>query len=424
MNLSEILQLIKKGESEDIEFKRDFAKSIGEEICAFANSEGGTILIGVSDNGEIIGHRTERIKEKISSMILSISPPPVVKIEDAKIERKRITVVRVMPSKSLCSIGGIAYVRVGTSKRPLSLAEILAMGAEYVLTPVDSSSTPILEKYLSKRIWEWFLKKRAERGLKEVSNLKEKLGIVKKVNGARHLTLAGALFFYERPQEYYPHAHVRIIYREREWERLSGPVWKMAEEAIKRFKEIVPKFYVIHEAKRKDYEVFPLKAVREALINALVHRNYAIFSEVFLNISPMQISIRNPGNFPPGTTPEDPKPVPRNPILYELMFQAGYVERQGSGIELIKKLCAQYGVEVKFKLSANFTEIIFKRKLELPEDLKKILEFLQTPKGSGEVADFLKISKPTAIKKLKELAELEVVQTTGKGPATKWKLKD
>jgi len=424
MEVSEVLKYLRKGENERVEFKKKITNDFGEEICALANADGGIIFVGVDDYGNIIGCNAKKDKEKITSIILNIVPPPKVSFDTVRLNDKEILIVKVEKSSNLCTIGGIAYIRVGTSKRPLSLAEIVALGAEYAITPVDTHPTDVPASEISSELWDEFLRKRAERGYTySGKDLKRKLGIVRDKNGKSYLTLAGLLFFYNTPQEFLPHTYVRVNTPEG-WIRVDGAIWKIPEKIINIYLKYTPKKYEFVGVERKDIYPIPIRALREAIVNALVHRNYTIYSEVFVSILPHRVTIKNPGSFPPGTSPDDPRPIPRNPTLYELMFEVGLVERQGSGIEMMKNLCRQSNVNLKIISKGMFTTVEFEYSITeiLDPTEKKILEILEENElSSSEIAEIINLSKPTVLKKIQKLQSLGLVEVVGKGPKRRYR---
>jgi ATP-dependent DNA helicase RecG len=305
----------------------------------------------------------------------------------------------------------------------LSFSEILSLGAEYVLVPVDIMHTSIDAGELAGEFWRWFLDRRRERGLRDVKGLKEKLGVVKRIGDKKFLTLAGLLFFHKDPQETMPHTYIRIRWGDR-WVRIGGPIWMQVDKVIDMLMDILPRRVFIKGVRRVETPIIPIEILREAIVNAVVHRNYSIFSEVFVDVSSDGVRISNPGSFPPGTTPENPIPIPRNPILYELMFQVGYVERQGGGIEMMRELCSEYGIKMYYDISPYYTRLTFKAPYEefLDELERDIISLLREPKSSSELASILGRSKPTIVRKLKSLEKRGIIKSVGRGPRTKWVL--
>ena len=420
MDIETLMRMIASGESEKVEFKKSVTNDFGEEIVALANSGGGFILVGVDDDGRLVGCDVDSSKKRVSSFLSAIVPPVDIKFDVFSIGGKNILVVEVGGSSTISTIGGTAYIRTGTSKRPLAFSEILSLGVEYALVPVDSMHTMVGEDAIDRGLWRWFLNRRRMRGLRHIRGLKEKLGVVKMVEGRKVLTLAGLLFFHRSPQEYLPHTYVRVRWGD-SWERIGGPIWRQVDRAIDLLVEILPKRVFIRRLRRVELPIIPVEILREAIVNAVVHRNYGIHSEVFIDVAGNSVVISNPGSFPPGTSPENPIPIPRNPILYELMFQIGYVERQGGGIDMMRRLSNEYGIDMKYDIKPYYTRLTFKAVDEFLDELeRRMVSLLSEPMSSSELAALLGLSKPTVIKRLKDLAKKGLVRRVGRGPATRW----
>ncbi len=418
MDVSELLRLISKGESERVEFKKN-SSGIGEEICAMTNAVGGTIIIGVDDNGSIVGCDVKREKERVASFLSSIMPPPKIAMEEVDVGGKKLLVVKVEKSPVICTIGGIAYIRVGSAKRPLSIAEIVQIGSELTTITYDELPTNAPASEMEESFWKKFLERREERGLKVSRNLAEKMRVVMKKNRSKLLSVAGLLMFHKHPQMYMPHARVRL--KAYGMERVvEGPVWMQVEEVVKAVSELSSRVEAVGKVERKSIPVFPARAMREAIVNALVHRNYAIHSEVFVDVMPFRVSIRNPGSFPPGSSPESPRPVPRNPLLYDLMFQMGYVEKQGSGIESMKRICAINGISISYSISSYFTTLEMRASSPLDETDMKILELLSDVPRASYVEQRLGMSRPAIVERLKKLERLGLVERRGRGRSVEW----
>lgn len=419
MKIEKFLDLIKKGENERIEFKSRISKDIGEEICALGNSNGGHIFIGVDDEGNIVGCNPKKAKEQSSQHLNNITPPINVKFHQVEIDNKYVLGIEIPYSKKLCSIGGSVYIRIGTSKRPLSLQEIMTQAAETLLFEMDR--TPIPQEKANQEFVEEFISK-ARIDIYKPKRYLQQIGVK---DNKGNLTLAGFLFFTKNPQLKLPHTSIRLQYKDESWKRITGPIWKMVEEIEKEFKDTFRLISVQPGFKRIDIHEYPMKAVREGVINALVHRNYAIKSEIFITLDSKGLKIKNPGSFPPGSSPNNPQPVPRNPLLYELMFQAGYVERQGRGIELIYEECEKHPfISAEYVVENNFTTLLFKKEKEsLSEKEREIVSTLaESEKTASEIASELDVSKPTVLKSIYQLIEIGFVEKIGSGPSTRYRI--
>jgi len=423
MKIEEFLRLLKEGESERVEFKVRAGRDIGAEIVAMANALGGYILIGVDDRGNIVGCDLKKTKEIVSGHLANIFPSPEIKFEKVSVGKKNVLVIKVTKSERLLSIGGVAYVRVGTAKRPMSIHEVAALGAEAGLLSLDALPTDVGAKEMKKEYWHAFVKAVRSKGKAVPKDYEEKLGVVVKKDGKRVLSFAGLLFFHKEPQILYPHTALRIISNGYD-ERLVGPIWKLVDKAEKKVFELIPKVELKLGFRRMVINPFPPEAVREGIVNALVHRNYAIHSECFIYVNPLMLKIINPGSFLPGTSPENPRPMPRNPKLYELMYLMGYVERQGRGIELIKESCSELGIDVKYELESRFTSLILDRTAAVLDEFhKKLLLLLGDWRSASELSKLSGISKPSILKRLKLLVRLGLVDIKGKGPSTRYRAK-
>ncbi|CAB50412.1 AlbA family DNA-binding domain-containing protein [Pyrococcus abyssi] len=425
MNIEEFLKLIREGESERIEFKSRVTKDIHKEICALANAYGGYIIIGVGKDGKLIGCNAKEAREKISQSLLSIIPPVRIKTHVIKIDNKEFLVIEVPKSNTLCTVGGVAYIRVGNSIRPLSIHEIIMLSTE--LGALTWDEVPVEPFNNAKREYiEWFFdameKARGRKIPKEDWN--RYLRSIKAVKGDK-LTNAGVLFFTD--VETMPHAGGRIIYMRGDepiaTKEFHGPIWKVIDEMFNELERNFKWLEVTVGAKRVRIPEYPPRAVREAIINAFAHRNYTISSDVRVFVYADRLIIKNPGGLMPGVDLDDPEHVPRNPVLSQLLYDSGYIEKYGYGIRMMRSECKKHGlVEIEFKAGANTFEVIFRKKTEelLDEEDKIILELLSEPKSSGEIERVLGLSKPTILKRLERLINLGLVKKLGSGRSTKY----
>ena len=438
MKIKELLELIKGGESDRVEFKKTFTNEIGKNIVAFANTDGGIILIGVADDGSIVGAPKDAY-QRISDLLLNINPPVKVKIEKITIDDSTILILHVPKSDRLHMYRNIAYIRVGKNVRPLDIQEIVARAAESTIYYFDRMPTDAPIDEIDWDLIRWYLQKRKEvRGIGWFEDLKEiakKLDIIVKRNGTDVLSLAGLLFFSKNPNKYIPWARIQILKfltndmtKASEVIFVEGSIWKIIEETMRIIQSSISIIPILGgRIRRKDVPEYPLEALREAIINALAHRNYLIPSEVQIFITPSMIKIRNPGSFPPGVTPENPKHVPRNPLICQFLFDTGYIEKWGTGIIRMRKACEEHPlVNLRFVLMPFYTEVIFEKVKDVKEIIdeidRKILEFLRRIReaSSSQIARELGLSKPAVINRLKRLISLGLIGSRGSGPKRRY----
>ncbi|MHA1593523.1 MAG: RNA-binding domain-containing protein [Candidatus Baldrarchaeia archaeon] len=440
MDVNDVIDAIKSGEGVRVEFKRRFSKEgFAETVCAMLNTEGGVVLIGVDDSGRVIGVEDPGIVEKVTAALQAIQPPPEVGIEKFRLDDRVICVVRVPKSDKLHSYRGRVFVRLGASNRPLSVMEIVERAAESLFVYFDHlpSSAPldaINEEYV-----EEYLRRREEvRGVARRGDLMEnmvRLRIVVRKGSGYVPTNGGLLFFSDAADEYFPNSRVRLVwFKDEEMREYSdsrefgGPLWKVVDEIYE---------YFVRNLKRVGGEVvgwrrvevfeYPLRALREAVINALIHRNYFDPGQVQIFIFPSRIVIRNPGGFPPGVTVDEPLHKPRNPLLAQYMYDIGYIEKYGIGIKLIREECERHPlVSVEFRTRPFYTEVVFhKREAAILDELdRRIVEVLER-KGSmmsSEIASELGVSKPTVLKRLRKLISLGLVREEGRGARRRYRV--
>ncbi|GEM_PF-592422 len=428
MDLNELIRLIEKGENEKIEFKKKPA-DINREICAMANADGGYILIGVDDNGNIVGCDIKKTKEKIAGDLQSITPPVEVKIETVKLEDKNVLVVKVPKGEHLSSVGGVVYIRTGAAIRPLSIQEILMLSSE--LGTITWDEFPVIpRKHMKKEYVEWFfseMKRTKGRYIPQEDYMKY-LKSVKAIK-KNMLTNAGVLFFTDA-EKFIENAGCRVLTMEKNQPiksvEFKGPIWKAIEECYSYILAETQRIEVVVGTKTVKIEEYPPRALREGLINAFAHRNYTIPADIRVFIYPDRITIRNPGGLMPGVTLDDPEHVPRNPHICQMLYDVGLVEKYGYGIRMIKRECERHGyVEPVFNVSANKFDLTLVKKVGvlLDETDRRILELIIVPKRSGELAEILGISKPSVLKHLKHLQQLGLVEQIGGGGHIKWTVK-
>ena len=232
MDIDHLLTLIRDGESERVEFKRTPSKTLHHEIAAFANSEGGHLIIGIDDNGNIVGTDVKAALEAVTSALQPIIPPPQIATQKLSVNDRNLLVVEVQKGSSLCSVGGVVYIRVGSSLRPLSIQEILMLSSELGIVAWDGA--PVADRVKADpRYVDWFFEA-LERSRGTMVADDDRNRYLRSAGAARDgvLTNAGILFL-TNAGEYIP-MPIRMIRRKDEpiWSReFEGPVWKVIEAA-------------------------------------------------------------------------------------------------------------------------------------------------------------------------------------------------
>jgi ATP-dependent DNA helicase RecG len=427
MDLDALLALIRNGESERIEFKKSPTKTLHHEIAALANAEGGYLIIGVDDTGTITGTDVKQALETITSTLQAVIPPPHITTHRLRVNERDILVVEVEKGDALCSVGGVVYIRTGTSVRPLSIQEILMLSSELGTVAWDGAPAVPAED-ADPQYLDWFFRTvRESRGREIGSGDRERyLRSAGALRGGM-LTNAGVLFFTDAGT-HLPHARIRLIGMkdgEPAWSReYEGPVWQVIEAVYADLLQEIRKVEVVVGVRRVRVEEYPPRAIREAVINAVAHRNYTIGADVRIFLHPDRIEIRNPGGLMPGVDLRDPEHVPRNPSLSNLLYDTGFIERYGFGIKMIQREVERHSLcSVAFSDASNRFSVTFSKKSDALIDTtdREILEAIHEPLKSSEIADAVGLSKPTIVRRLKNLEGLRLVVREGTGAHVRYR---
>ena len=427
MDLDTFLALIRNGESERIEFKKSPTKTLHHEIAALANAEGGHLIVGVDDTGAITGTDVKQALETITSTLQAVIPPPHIATHRLQVNERDILVVEVEKGDGLCSVGGVVYIRTGTSVRPLSIQEILMLSSELGTVAWDGAPAVPAED-ADPRYLDWFFRTvRESRGREIGPGDRERY--LRSAGALREgmLTNAGVLFFTDAGA-HLPHARIRLIGMkdgEPAWSReYEGPVWQVIEAVYADLLQEIRKVEVVVGVRRVRVEEYPPRAIREAVINAVAHRNYTIGADVRIFLHPDRIEIRNPGGLMPGVALRDPEHVPRNPSLSNLLYDTGFIERYGFGIKMIQREVERHSLcSVAFSDASNRFSVTFSRKSDALIDTtdREILEAIHEPLKSSEIADAVGLSKPTIVRRLKNLEGLRLVVREGTGAHVRYR---
>ena len=428
--IEKIFELVKKGEGEQVEFKTNFTKEIGKDICAFANTAGGYVLIGVTDDGKIVG--TDSSEQRIWDVVNGIHPYPKISIIEEYVGTKRIIVINVKKSNKMHEIRNVVYVRSGMNNRPLNIQEMLDKASESLIIGFGGQKTGIKVKDANAVLLDYVIEECAKNNRLKPENMnKSKIGEALGLIKGKYLTSAGVLFLTDNPEIEYPQAVVDVLYyrsgEESYDERITigGPVFKQINKIESIFKQEIKNIPTFQGWKRMDIEIYPISALREAVINAIAHRNYYSTSSTQIAIYRNKIIIRNPGGFPPGVTLDNPIHKPRNPIISDILYKIGYIEKVGRGIKLIRDKCGQNPfVSVSFNAKPYFTEVVFSKTTaaELDEVDAKIIKYMREhgEMTAAALERVIGMARKNIVQRLNKLIELGIVSKKGASRSVKY----
>ena len=429
-------------ETQNIEYKEKFTDKALETLCSFANTKGGILYIGISNDGKIVGvdvnNETIRtITEKITS---KLGIHPEIKVEDR--EGKKIIKISVKPSPIPISFNGKYYERVGNTTRKMTaerLKEFLLKGTNWDgLINEDADFNEIDEETV-----RWFIKKAKSAGRLTIFEENENIKLIfehLKLSIKGKLTNGALILFGKDPQKYFINAVLRIVRLKNQstiiGDRLiTGNLFKQVHQGEEAIKNFINVRYEIKKLEREEIWEYPLPAIREALINALIHRDYFKFNvQTQVKIFDDYIWFYNIGGLPEGITLEDLKrphsSVPRNPLIVHIFYLAGLIEEVGSGIgRMIESLKSQGLPEPEFKEEMGGFSVRFYKDIYTEENLKKMglnerqIKAVMYVKEKGKITNKVyqeinNTTKKTASRDLSILVEKEILKqigVTGKG---------
>jgi ATP-dependent DNA helicase RecG len=356
--------IINKGESYNVEFKIKPPRpaELAERICGLANSrKGGYIIFGIEDGtGYITG--IEKPNESIDVILyaLRLIKPQIPVTNGGPVELEyegRILLVLIVPSNNgtLYQAGGVFWLRKGSFNIPMNAMEVEERLNSHGANRWEKNSNRATLEDVNPATVEKFLSYRAEQGrrnMRYTSTNDLLVGLECAVQESDELkpTNAGLLMFGYDPQLFIPHSEVVCIryadslgvgkYIDRK--NLTGNVPELIDKATDFLYLHVRLGGSIKGFKRADLPEYPLEALREAVVNAIIHRDYSRIGEtVRIFIYTDRIEIRSPGLLLPGMSLDDFAQMrttsrPRNPLLAQLIRDIpGYMERVGSGVRLM-----------------------------------------------------------------------------------------
>jgi ATP-dependent DNA helicase RecG len=432
-------------ETKKLDFKEKFTDEVLETLCAFANTDGGQVIIGVRDNGEVKGieinnKELQQITEKIVTN-LGIYPDIEIKEEQSK----KILVIKVPRSKFPVSYKGKYYERVGNTTREMSFERLSEFLREDLYW--DSLTNEANFEEIDPETVKLFIRLAKSKGRLTIFDEHSKPELLfehLKLFEKGKLTNAAILLFGKDPQRYFLNSVLRIIRLKNHTtivgdKLIDGNLFKQVIEGEEAIKYFINVRYEIKDFQRDEIWDYPLAAIREAMINALIHRDYFRWGvQTQIKIFDDYIWFYNIGGLPKGITLEQLKKphssVPRNPLIVHIFYLAGFIEEVGSGtgrmIEEMKKaglpepeLKEEMGGFSVYLRKDPYTEELL-RSLGLNERQIKAVMYV---KGKGKITnkeyqELNEVSNKTAYLELAGLVEKGVFTIEGMGKKTFYKV--
>jgi len=449
-----IKELIEIGESETVEFKKSTGewKEIVETISAFANKKGGVILVGVDEKKEVCGVSIGKgTIEDLTNKILNNTEPKIYpEIGIQSLNKRNIIYIKVeaYPYDVVLAFGK-PFKRVGRNTVRMNNDEykrkILEIHKRELYFDGQISPEAKFSNIDEKKVKEFLRKAREKRKLDidETLSIKEILRKLKLVKG-EDLTNACILLFGKNPQDFFIQAGVKgirfkgtdITADMLDFKDIEGDLFQQVEETENFiFRNISLRAWLEdRKIERQEKWEYPPKAIREALVNAIVHRDYRSSGKVQVRIYDDRIEFWNPGRLPSGWTPDTLKQEhtsePFNPLIFKMFFWVGDVEEVGSGTNKIVSWCKEWELpEPEFGISGTSIFVRIRKDILTEDYLKKLglnerqIKAVMYVKKEGKITNkkyqsLYNVSKRTATNDLDEIVQkkiFEKVGTRGKG---------
>ncbi|MFZ2470974.1 MAG: ATP-binding protein [Methanothrix sp.] len=381
MNEQELQQILEEGEGQKIEFKESLA-NLDKELVAFANASGGRILVGITDGRKIKGAKiSNRLKSQVQDAAGNCDPK--VDIELLSFEDVLIIVVKEGEDKPY-KCGSGFYRRVGPNSQKLSRNEIIEFLKDEEKIRFDDlrNSQFVYDEHFDSKKLDRFLRLAGISKVMDDQSILLNLGAAERLEDGRLVVNNTGILFFARNLDYiYPHAAVtcalfqgtdkftvldRRDFNEDLMSNIDG-----AMNFLKRY--IAVRYEMTGEARRREVPELPYDALREAIINAVAHRDYfERGANVMVEIYDDRIEIYNPGGLPRGLSPESfgKRSVLRNPKIAGMLHRADYIEKMGTGVRKMQRLMSEAGLlPLEFTFTSFFTVTFRKPAVAIKEKI-------------------------------------------------------
>ena len=441
MKTTEIKILIKEGEGLTIEFKEKYTPKIVQDLVAFANSKGGKILIGVTDDGKIKG---EKLSNKMKAEIVTLARncEPAIELSVKQIEDIILIEVKEGEEKPYsCSYG--YYKRLDAVTQKLTQKEISGLYKNSTERTFDDKICDQIKiEDISLNKVKYFFK---EAGININVTKNNLLNILSNINisNENKINNTGVLFFASNVTKFISNSEmVLLAFKGKErvdiFDRkdVSDDLLTQFNEAVFFLEKHLNKATVINGVNRDDVYEIPIPALREAVANAIIHRDYSVKgTQIQIEVFPDRVDILNPGTLLPPVTTKNLGIISkrRNHLIADMFFRLHKVEKSGTGINRIKAYLKSANVkQARFKEVSGFFKISFLRgnvtenvtENVTDERIVKLVDLLtMNPKISTiELASKLNVTKMTVLRDIEKLKKDNLLTRVGTNKGGYWKV--
>lgn len=445
---------LKLQEGETVEFKDRWADTALEALAALANHKGGTVYVGVDDDAQVVGWAGDDAEQQriANQIVQALGLRPAITVEHHG--RKAVLCLRVEPSSVPTAFRGRYLTRVGSTNRDMTPDQVgrrlmSKLGETWDALPADVPFSSLdLDAYRR------FVRLAAKRlpKLSERDDPQEVLTNLRLIRNGT-LTKAAVMLFGKHPahvatsgQVHIGHFKAGVTLDDR---LIMGNLWQQLDGVLDAFRAYLPlrsevksTAFTVEGIQRRESWEYPLDALREATINALIHRDYSALGDVQIRVEEDRIDFWNPGPLPEGITLADllkerHPSQPRNPLMARAFFFAELIEGWGTGTTRMRELCREQSLpEPRFAEESGGFRVAFLKDVLTPELLRRaglserqVEAIRQLRQRGGDIrnSDYqqvAQVSKRTASRDLDELANRGVLLRLGEtGRGTRYRLK-
>lgn len=445
MTITEFTQVLSKGENLTVEFKtwiyaKDMRERISlavDELVAFANAKGGTVYMGVENDGTVTGCNRYDEQKIMESIYDRTRPALFTEIEVIHYEGKDVLAIKVeRDGTTYATSDGRCLKRLGKNSKPYYPDEMSNKYASIqspdfsgqILADSTIEDINVLEIYNLKEKLKVRDPKSSLPELEDMSFLRD-LGLIKEDEGVDRLTIAGLLFVGKEtainrllPQAEVIYLHYSADNMEEYDSRLDlkQPIISVIDRLTEKIQNTNKIVNVQVGLFRLEVEDFSEKVFQEALLNALSHRDYLNMGAVYVKHYPDRIVIENPGAFPEGVNEKNiitHPSTPRNKLIAETLQRLKYVQRTGQGVDIIfREMISSgkpypqyhaYNEAVTLTIFSAIDDVNFVKFIASEQDkLQKIL-----PLSELMILRYLTDNKRIILSEAQELTQLPLTET-------------
>jgi len=455
--MNNLAAFIQQGEGENLEFKEQWNDHGPEALASFVNTKGGTLLIGVKDDGTVIGwNGKDRDQQRVINQIVEIlGVHPVVSVDMQ--QGKPVLVIEVKTSPTLVACRGRYYHRVGNSTREIPADQlgryfVAKLGVQwdsvtdgYTLELIDTAA---VQRFLDLAKGRLPFAKDDD----SVEIILQKLGLI--CDGK--VTRGAVLLFGKDPQALFTSYQIHMgrfkdditIIDDK---IVNGNLFAQLEGTIQLFRTYLQVRYEfegksregdpLSAMQRQEIWDYPIEALREAVINALIHRDYfQMGAEIQIRVYDERVVITNPGTLPDGITVNELKreghrSITRNTLLAQVFYYGELLEKWGTGTSRMIALCRKHGIlEPEFSAKPDSFSVTFSKDIYAIDRLvalglsERQIKAVQYAKEHGTITNkvyqkLTDVAERTALRDLNDLIDRDIFRKQDKkGKATKYVL--